>query len=179
MKILEYIGVLPATIGVLILAFGLYYVFWQPSKEKFWACFLVGSFLMSTPLLVGFNSENLQLYGGIFLISAITWIVFMFIYGAATSATSEYKTLPDFKNDTVIKESDSRIYVASWDAQKSTHVKFRYSLLMYKKEDTYISKWRGEDLYSENKLEGNFESVKEVEMYLEKLLLTPHFLLAK
>lgn len=175
------IGIIPEVVGLLVLATAFYFIFFNPSKEKFWGCFIIGSFLMSTPLITGVlaKPELMPTFGASFFISAVTWIVFMITFSVATSSKDNYVTNDDFltidENAIELSNTNNKeIYLAVWDEYNSNSSKFKFRILKLRAVDTYLNKLLKKQHYVKCFIEHNFDNVSECESYLQEYLEAPH-----
>lgn len=173
-----YLG-LPTVIGFLIYALGGYFIFFKPSKEKFWGCFIIGSALMGTGLICSLYTKDQGLLLGLYLTSAFVWLIMSVLFNIGTSFLEGYYTkeeMLDWLNGNPEKLSNELTFegvYASWDQYHSKSSSFKYKITKVEKVDTYLNGFRKQQHYTYKNLERDFSSIEECKEYLNNINGTP------
>lgn len=173
-----YLG-LTTVLGFIIYALGGYFVFFKPSREKFWGCFIIGSMMMGTGLVCSLYAKNVSLIVGIYLFSAIAWLIMSTIFSSCTSFISSYNTKEEvltFLSGNPLKISTEDVFegvYVSWDQYYSEAGEFKYKITKVEKVDTYLNSFRKEQHYTYKNLERGFNSIEDCKDYFNNINNTP------
>lgn len=178
-----YLGLLPTVLGFIVLSTCFYYMFFNHSREKFWGCFIAGSFLMGSGLVCGITlTEDLKGYSILaFGLSAVAWIVHGLIFLGCTGYLDKFKTAEEIFNTldgevvclSPTGDNDITGYYACWDSYYSQGSNFRFRLVEIYKVNTYMNKFKKEQHYARRHIERKLKSVEECKEYLGKFKNTP------
>lgn len=176
-----YFGLLPTVLGWLIYASTIYFLF-KGKRNSMWTSFAVGSFLMSSGLIISnlLPEDESRMVGVSWFLSAFVWLIFGAIVVGCYEVMkmerlcTEEQVINNLDGGKSLSEYNS--LVGFWIARDSNYQRggdFKYLLVEVYEVDTPLSGIRGEPLYSIRRLQGDLSSEEDAREYFDKYQTTP------